>query len=87
MNTMTVKDYRNRCPNFFSRANRRFFGDRGHRVWKGFLLTMTTFRPSAGPLERSVSIYRPLGEDDVLWVGTADSIEDARDKINAGELK
>jgi hypothetical protein len=35
---MTVKELKNKYKDFFDRANKRLFGDKGYKVYKGYLV-------------------------------------------------
>ena len=79
-----VQDFRDWMPEFFSRSNRRFFRDVKYRIWKGCLILEQ--RSIHDYMPHDFSIYKPFvtedGEQDLLCIGHAQWIEDARKVVN-----
>lgn len=78
--TMTVEDFRAKVPGFFSKSNRKFYGDTAYSVWKGMLIVKTTKKLSVGSYTSFVA-YR-YKDEDTFWVASASTREMIRLKIN-----
>lgn len=77
---MTVADFRANVPGFFSRNNRKFFGDTSYGTWKGMLIVKNRKKLSTGFYIRFTA-YR-YEDGDTFWVASANSRDLLRLKIS-----
>lgn len=79
-NYLTVADYRRICPGFFSKSNRRGFGDQRYSTYHGCLI-VTCNRALSNGHEICFVAYCPTTEgDDVRCLGSFNSRRPAREK-------
>ena len=78
---MTVKELKNKYKNFFNRANKRLFGDKGYRIYKDYLVIK--FEKQIGKYQfAGFNIYK-ITNDSLQYLKTVNDYKDYIDNLKA----
>ena len=80
----TVAQFKTRCPGFFSKFNKKFFGDQSYSVYKEFFIVQRTkaLSPGCGSYTSHVAYRWSEKDQDVNWVAECNNRPLLKMKLN-----